>query len=202
MVAEPEPVSDAANRIRRQLDAASLTAGQGAQRLGQNPFGQPETRADAARLALGGIPAERGEPLLELAVAADGLVAGGVVGDLGHQRLLLLQVGEQRVEAARRQHPVAGQHVEVALLGILWQVTDFAGARDGARVRLAFAGEDAHGGGLACAVAADQADAVAGLHAQRGAVGGQQRARAGADLQVRCGDHAASPSFLSVTCRR
>ena len=186
----------------RELDAAALTAGQGAQRLGQNPFGQAEARADPAGLALGGVSAERGEPLLELAVAPDRLVAGGVVGDLGHQRLLLLQIGEQRVEAAGRQHPVAGQHVEVALSGILWQITDLAGARDGARVGLALAGQDAHGRGLARAVAADQADAVAGLHPQRRAVGGQQRARAGADLEVRCGDHAALLLLTSVTCRR
>ena len=161
------------------------------QRLSQNPFGQAKTRADTAGLAFGGIPAERGEPLLELAVAADGFIAGGVVGDLGHQGLLLFQIGQQRVEAARGQHPVAGQHVEVALFGILWQVTDFPGARDGAGVRLAFACQDAHGGGLAGAVAANEADAIARLHPQRGAVGGQQRARSGADLEVRCGDHAA-----------
>ena len=176
-----------------QFDPAALAAGQRAQRLGQNPFGQAETRTDAARLAFGGIPAERGEPLFELAVAADGFVAGGVVGDLGHQGLLLLQIGQQRVEAAGGQHAVARQHVEVALSGILWQITDFTGARDRARVRLAFAGEDAHGGGLAGAVAADQPDAVAGLHPQRRSFGGQQRARAGADLEVRCGDHAAAP---------
>ena len=115
-----------------QLHPAALPAGQGAQRLGQNPVGQAETRADAAGLAFGGVPAQRGEPLLELTVAAHGAVAGGVVGHLGHQRLLLLQVGQQGVEAAGGEHPVAGQHLEVALLGILWQVTDFPAAGDGA----------------------------------------------------------------------
>ncbi len=180
-----------------QFDAPSLTAGQRAQRLRQNPFGQAETRADAARFALGGVPTESGESLLELPVAAHGLVSGGVVGDLGHDRLLLLQVGEQGVEPTRRQHPVAGQHVEVALPGILWQVADLAGALDGARVGFALAGEDAHRGGLARAVAADEADAVTGLDPQRRAVDGQQRARSGADLEVRCGDHAAPlPSQL------
>ena len=154
-----------------QLDPAALAAGQRPQRLGQDPVGQAEARADPAGLALGGVAAERGEPLLELAVAADRLVPGGVVGDLGHQRLLLLQIGEQGVEAARRQHPVAGQHVEVALAGILWQIADLAGAVDGARVGLALAGQDAHGGGLARAVAPDQADAVAGLDAQCRALG-------------------------------
>jgi len=37
---------------------------------------------------------------------------------------------DRHVEPARREHPVAGQHVEVTLLGILWQVTDFAAAGD------------------------------------------------------------------------
>ena len=175
----------------RQLHPAALAAGQRAQGLGQNTFGQAETRADAARLAFGGVPAERREPLLELAVAAHGAVTGGVVGHLGHQRLLLFQVGQQRVEAAGGQHPVAGQDLEVALFGILWQITDFPAAGDGARVRLALACQDAHGRGLAGAVAPDEADAVAGLHPQRRAVGGEQRARSGADLEVRCGDHAA-----------
>ena len=182
-----------------ELDSASLTARQRPQRLGQNPLRQTETRADPTCLAFGGVPAERREPLLELAVAAYRFVTGGIVGDLGHERLLLLKVGEQRVEPARREHPIPGQHVEVALLGILWQVTDFPAAHDGACVRLALTGQDPHGGGLASAVSADQPDAIAGLHAQRRAVSGQQCARPGADLEVRCGDHAA---LLFITCRR
>ena len=115
----------------------------------------------------------------------------GVVGDLGHQRLLLLQIGKQGVETARREHPVAGQHVEVALSGILRQVPDLAGPCDGARVGLALAGENAHGRGLSGAVSSDESDAVAGLHPKGRSVDGQQRARACADLEVRCGDHAA-----------
>ena len=177
----------------RQLDPAALTAGQRAQLLRQHPFGQAETRADPAGFALGAVAAQRDESLLELAVAADRAVARVVVGDLGHQRLLLLQIGEQGVQSARRQHPVAGQHVEIALSGILWQVTDFAGAGDRSRVRFALARQDAHGGGLARAVAPDQPDAVAGLHAQVRAVGGEQGARTSADLEVRCGDHDRAP---------
>ena len=191
VVAEPAPVSDAANRMRdsstrRRWPPDSVRSGCVRTRSGRPRLAQMRPASLSAR-----VPAERGEPLLELAVAAHRAVAGGVVGDLGHQRLLLLQVGQQGVEAAGRQHPVAGQDVEVALSGILWQITDFAGAGDGARVGLALACQDAHGGGLARAVAADEADAVAGLHPQRRTVGGQQRARACADLEVRCGDHAA-----------
>ncbi len=184
----------------RELHSTTLATGERPQRLGQNTFCQAETRADAAGLTLGRIAAERGEPLLELAVAAHRLVAGCVVGDLGHQCLLLLQICEQRVETARRQHPVAREDIEVTLSGILWQITDVAGACDRARVGFALPREDAHRGGLACTVAADQTDPVAGLHPQRSAFGGEQRARAGADLQVRCGDHAALS--LILTCRR
>jgi len=67
------------------------------QLLAQHPFGQPETRANPARLAFGAVSAQRGEAFLELTVAADRTVAGGVVGDFGHQRLLLFQIGEQGV---------------------------------------------------------------------------------------------------------
>lgn len=82
----------------RQLHPASLAARQRAQRLGQDPFGQTETRADPACFAFGAVAAECGESLLELAVAAHRTVTRVVVGDLGHQRLLLFQIGEQRVQ--------------------------------------------------------------------------------------------------------
>jgi hypothetical protein len=100
-----------------QLDPAALTAGEGAQLLGQDPFGQAETGTDPPGLALGGVTAERGEALLEVTVATDGLVARVLVDHLGHQRLLLLQIGQQRVQAAGREHPIAGQDVQVALAG-------------------------------------------------------------------------------------
>src|SRR6185369_11402814 len=87
------------------------------------------------------------------------------------------------------QHPIAGQHLEVALLGILWQITDFPITGDGAGVRLTLACQDPHGGGLPGAVAPDEPDPVARLHPQR---------RAGADLEVRCGDHAGTPYLSSV----
>ena len=93
-----------------QLHPAALAAGQGSQLLGQNTFGQAKTRADAAGLAFRGITTEGGEPLLQLAVAAHSTVAGRIIGDLGHQGLLLLQVGKQRVQASCGQHPITGQH--------------------------------------------------------------------------------------------
>jgi hypothetical protein len=162
-------------------------------------------------------PPQCGEAFLQLAVAAHRLVSRALVDHLGHQNLLLLQVGQQAVEAAGGQHPVAGEHVEVALAGILGQVPDVAAANHGSGEGLTLTGQDPHGGGLACAVASDEADAVAGLDAQRRTFGEQQRARPGADLEVRCGNHwrcsssslrsASSPARITgaapvVTCRR
>ncbi len=190
-----------------QLNSAPLTAGQGAQLLGQHAVGQSETRADPARFAFGAVAAERGEALLELAVAADRTITGGVVSNLGHQRLLLFQVGEQGVQSACREHPVAREHVEVTLFGILRQITDLAGACHGARVRFPLAREDAQRRRLAGAVATDEPDPVPRLYPQRRAVGIEQRARSCADLEVRSRDHGHSPcAELSwgcvATCRR
>ena len=141
------------------------------QLLRQDPLGQTETRADAARFAFGAVAAQRYEPLLELAIAADRAVPRVVVGDLSHQRSLLFQIGEQHVQPAGRQHPVAGQHLEIALFGILGKVADFAGAGDRPGVRLGLARQDAQRGGLACAVAPNQPDAITGLDPQVRAVG-------------------------------
>src|SRR6202012_2788847 len=110
---------------------------------------------DPARFAFGAVPAERGEALLELAVAPDRTITCGIVGDLRHQGLLLFQVGERGVQSACREPPVAREDVEVALFGILRQITDLAGACHGARVRFPLAGEDAQRRRLAGAVAPD-----------------------------------------------
>ena len=177
----------------RGLGAAlGLAAGERPQLLGQDTVGQAEAGADAAGVALGGVSTEGRKPFLQNAVPAHRLVAGGLVDHLGHDGLLLLQVGQQRVQAAGREHPVAGQDVQIAFLRILRQVTDLADALDRPGIRLAFTGQDAQRRGLAGSVAADQTDPVARLDPQRGTLEGQQRARSGADLQVRCGDHAAA----------
>ena len=65
-----------------------------------------------------------------------------------------------------------------------------------AAVGLALAGQHAQRGGLAGAVAADQADAVAGLDAQGGV--GQQDPRPGPQLQVGCGDHSGTPGEMAM----
>ena len=111
-------------------------------------------------------PPMRGELVLQPAVAAHRPVALVVVGGLGHGDLRLDQLAAQDVEPAAGQHPVAGGDVEVAAARVLRQVADLADDLDLAGVRDALAGQRGEGGGLAGAVAADQADPVAGLHAQ------------------------------------
>jgi hypothetical protein len=155
-----------------------------AQLLGQDAVGQPQIRADARRLALRGIPAEGGETVLQVAVAAH---EGGVVGALGELHLHLGDVGDELVQPAGGQHPVARGDVEVARARVLGQVAHRATPRDGAAVGRALTGQDAKAGGLAGAVAPDQTDAVAGLDAQRG--GFEQYARASTQLEVSCGNH-------------
>ena len=171
-----------------ELDAAPLAARERLHRLVEHAVRQPEVRADPSGVALRGVPAERGEPLLDAPVLADRPVLRAV-DQLGHPRLRLLHVAQQLVQPARREHPVLGGDREVALARVLRQVADRPVRGDRARVRLALAREHPHRGGLAGAVAADEADPVAGLHPQRGI--GQEDAGPGTQFQVGRGDHGA-----------
>ena len=182
----PPPAVRGGEQDAGQLDAAALTARQRGDPLAQHPLGQPEVGADAGGVALGGVPAERGEALLDAAVLAHGPLVLRAVDQLGHRRLRLLHLAEHLVEAARGQHPVLGADGEIALAGVLRQVADRARAVELAPVRLALAREHPHRGGLARAVATDQADPVAGLHAQHRV--GQQDARSGPQFEVGGGD--------------
>ncbi|SKU32741.1 Uncharacterised protein [Mycobacteroides abscessus subsp. abscessus] len=148
----------------RELDTAALPAGKRPQRLNQNPLGQPETRADPGGFTLGDISAQRGETLLQLPVAAHRFIALVVVGQLGHQCLLLFHLADDGVQAARRQHPVTSQQIQISLFGILWQITNFANPGHRAGVWFTLAGQNPHRGGLAGPVTAHQTDAVTGLN--------------------------------------
>jgi len=170
-----------------QLHPAPLAAGQRAQRLAEHPVGKPQVGTDPGRFALGGVPAECGERLLQPAVPADHLVPLGLIDHLAHRDLGLGELVQQDVDAAGGQHPVAGGDVEVAGARVLRQVADLTAALDGAGVRRGFTGEHAQAGRLAGAIAPDQADPVAGLYAQGGAV--EQDARAGTQFQRSGGDH-------------
>jgi len=129
---------------------------------------------------------------LSLTVGAGEAVA--LLGRNGAGKTTTMRTVIGLTPARRGRVVLAGQHVEVALTRVLRQVADVTDGVHRAGVGLALAGQDAHRGGLARAVAAHQADPVTGLDPQRGALDGQQCARPGADLQVRCGDHATTSS--------
>ena len=148
----------------------------------EHAVGQAQVGADAGGVALGGVPAHGGELVLEPAVAAHRLVPLVVVGRLGHGHLRLDELVLQDVEAAAGQHAVAGGDVEVAAARVLRQVPDLADDVDLAGVRDALPRQRGEGGGLAGAVAADQADAVARLHAEGGVA--DEDAGAGTKLEA------------------
>ena len=173
--------------MRDELHAAALATGQGAQRLDQHAVGQAQVGADAGGVALGGVPTERGELVLELAVTADGLVALGVVGGLGHGDLRLDQLVPEDVEPAAGEHAVARGDVEVAAARVLREVADLADDVDLAGVRDPLPGQRGEGRRLPGAVASDQPDPVARLHAQVRAT--DEDAGAGAELEAGRRDH-------------
>ena len=127
----------------------------------EHPVGQPEARADRRRLALGGVPAAGGELGLEPAVPGHRGVAALVVR-AGHRALGLPHLPDDLVQPAGREHPVAGELLEVAGARVLREVADVPGAGDRAGRGLPLTGQDLGQGGLAGAVAADQADPVPG----------------------------------------
>ena len=169
-----------------QLDPPALTAGQRAQRLLEDPLGEPEAGRDRGGLALGGVPAGRLELLLEARVAAHRALVGVGVG-AGHLALGGPHRADHHVQAARGQDPVVGEDAEVTGARVLRQVADAAGPRDRAGRGLGLAGQHPGEGGLAGTVAADQADPVA----RRDPEGRrpQEQARPGAQLQRGGGDH-------------
>ncbi len=167
-----------------QFDAPALAAGEGADGLGQGAVGQAEVGADPGRLGLGRVPAEGGELVLQRAVAADQAFVVGALGQLGLQ---LLHLRHQHVQAAGGEHPVPAGHVKITGTRVLRKVADGAAPVELPGVRLPLAGEDLQGGGLAGAVAADEADPVTRLHPQRGV--GQQDPGTGAQLQAGGSDH-------------
>ncbi|GAA3307059.1 hypothetical protein GCM10020295_64920 [Streptomyces cinereospinus] len=101
----------------------------------------------------------------------------------------ILRIRTSRPRAG--QHAVAGEDVEVAGARVLREVADLAGAGDGAGGGDALAREALGEGGLAGAVAADQADAVALGDAEGGGL--DEDAGTGAQLDTGGGDHGQTP---------
>ena len=114
-----------------------------------------------------------------------------------HLDLGVAQAAYDVVETARGQDPLAGQDLGVADARVLREVADLAGGQHRAGGRLGLAGEDLGEGGLAGAVAPDEADLVAGGDAEADVL--HEEASARADLELLGGDHR-RPS-LSATLR-
>ena len=104
-----------------------------------------------------------------------------------HVVLGLPQLRYDVVEPPSGQDAVQREHLGVAGAGVLRQVADTAGPGDGAAGGKCLAGQDLGERGLAGAVAADQADLVAGGDPERHVVHEQAGARA--DLELMGGDH-------------
>ena len=170
----------------RQLDAASLATGQGAQRLAEHALLDAEAGGDLGRLGLGGVPAPGVQLGVGPLVAAHRLLAdGGVVA--AHVGLGLAEAAYDVVEAARGEDPLAGQDLGVAGARVLRQVADRAGGVHGPGGGEAVAGEDLGEGRLAGAVAPDKSDLVARRDPEADVL--HQQPRPGTHLEVLGGDH-------------
>ena len=149
-----------------QLDAAALAARQHADRVVDAVGADAEAGGQRARLAVGGVAAVGPEQLLGAGVAGD--VA--LVGALLHGDAQLLDALDLGVDAAPGQDVGDGgapvEHAGDAR--ILRQVAEGALADDPPGGRLGLAAEHAEQARLAGAVAADEADLVAGHHGEVG----------------------------------
>lgn len=173
-----------------QLDTAALTAGERVQGLAEHPVGQVERGGDGGGLGLGGVSALGEELGLLALVLLERLLTGGALA-VGDALLVVAHLADQGVQAAGGQDAVAGEHVEVAGARVLREVADLAGAGDGTCGGLALTGQDLGESGLAGAVAADQADAVALGDAEGGAL--DEDTGTGAQLDAGGGDHGQTP---------
>ena len=155
----------------------SLAARQRAKRLPERLLRQSQAGGQRRCLRLGRVPAEYGEPFLEVAVPAHGRVPPARVG-VGHCHLGFAHAAHQRIKAARREHAVHRQRLEVADHGVLRQVPDGTAAADLARGRTALARQHPREGRLAGAVPADEAYLVASRDLEAGGLKQQPCARA------------------------
>ncbi len=149
-----------------ELDPTPLPAGQGTQRLAEDPVWEAEAGGDGRRLRLGGVSATGMQLGIGVRVLAHRPLGTVHVG-AAHLDLGAPQPADHFAEPAGRQDPFPGRDVEIAGAGVLRQIADRAGAGDLPRGRLRLAGEDAGERRLAGPVAPDQADAVPRPDAER-----------------------------------
>jgi hypothetical protein len=148
-----------------QFNTAALAAGQGFQRLVQDPVRQGQVGANRCSFGLGRVAAGGQELGFQPVVTVHGLALDvGVFA--GHLVVCFPELADCDVQASGRQDTVAGELFHVRGAGILREVADLTGAGHLAAGRQAFAGEDTREGGLACAVTAHEADLVALVDAE------------------------------------
>ena len=191
VVALCAPPSEAANRMRasstrRRWPPESVAIGWSSTRSGSPRWAQMRAASLSAAYPPSAENRSSMRPYARTALSFCSPSTSSAIGRLG-----LLHLAQHLVEAAGREHPVLRGDPQVALAGVLRQVADGAVGADLAAVGLALARQHTHRGGLAGAVAPDEADAVARLHAQGGA--GQQDPGPGAQFQVGGGDHEGAP---------
>ena len=88
------------------------------------------------------------------------------------------------IQAACGENALARRLLDISLAGILGQITNGARASHRTTIRLRLPCQNAHGRRLARAVAADEANAVAGLHAEVLPGGVEKRARSYPDFEI------------------
>jgi biotin transport system substrate-specific component len=174
----------------RQLHTAALAAGERADGLGQDAFGQIQVVADGGGLGLGGVPAAGQELGLELVVAAHGLGAHGLVL-AGHVLLTAAQLLRDLVEATGGEDAGAGQLLHVGQVRVLRQVAQRTGTGDLAACRERLTRQDLGQRGLAGTVAADEADLVSCVDPEVHLV--HQQAGTCPQFKVGYGDHSFGP---------
>ena len=128
----PPPPSEAANRIRASSTRRRWPPERVSSSGSSTRSGRPRLRADPRGFALGGVPAERGEPLLDAAVLADGLVLVAV-DEFGH---LVCAFSMSRSSWSRPRAESTRSFavtVQVALARVLRQVADSARSGDRSR---------------------------------------------------------------------
>ncbi len=172
-----------------QLDPSPLAAGQGAERLAEQPVLDAEAGRDPRGFGLGRVAAAGVQVGVGRGVAPHRLLGDGRVV-ARHLRLGVTEPAYDRVQAARGQDPVAGEHAEVARARVLGQVAHGPGRGDLAGRGHTLAGQDPGERGLAGAVASDEADPVAGPDPEAHAV--HQQPGAGTHLELVGGDHGGS----------
>ena len=169
-----------------QLDPATLTAREGAQRLVHQPVGDADRGGDLGGLGLGGVPARSVECSVGLLVAPHRPIADMRVV-AAHLGLGVAQPLDHHVQPTGRQDPVAREHLGVARAWVLGQVAEGAGVGDRPARGQRLAREDLGQRRLAGTVAADEPDAVTRPDPEGDVV--HQQTGAGTDFELGDSDH-------------